>query len=111
MAPVVPEPKPKPVLTALQKAVKKVASASPNAYFVQHTVLSSELTANGYVRRYPVLSQALVVPVSLRQATVYSVVSGPFSSRSTAALFTQNKAIPNDYWIRNAVQLQAVLRR
>lgn len=111
VAPVVPEPKPKPVLTALQKAVKKVASASPNAYFVQHTVLSSELTANGYVRRYPVLSQALVVPVSLRQATVYSVVSGPFSSRSTAALFTQNKAIPNDYWIRNAVQLQAVLRR
>jgi len=111
VAPVVPEAKPKPVLTALQKAVKKVASASPNAYFVQHTVLSSELTANGYVRRYPVLSQALVVPVSLRQATVYSVVSGPFSSRSTAALFTQNKAIPNDYWIRNAVQLQAVLRR
>ena len=111
VAPVVPEPKPEPVLTALQKAVKKVASASPDAYFVQHTVLSSELTANGYVRRYPVLSQALVVPVSLRQATVYSVVSGPFSSRSTAALFTQNKAIPNDYWIRNAVQLQAVLRR
>jgi hypothetical protein len=111
VAPVVPEPKPEPVLTALQKAVKKVASASPDAYFVQHTVLSSELTANGYVRRYPVLSQALVVPVSLRQATVYSVVSGPFSSRSTAALFTQKKAIPNDYWIRNAVQLQAVLRR
>ena len=111
VAPVVPGPKPEPVLTALQKAVKKVASASPDAYFVQHTVLSSELTANGYVRRYPVLSQALVVPVSLRQATVYSVVSGPFSSRSTAALFTQNKAIPNDYWIRNAVQLQAVLRR
>jgi hypothetical protein len=111
VAPVVPEPKPEPVLTALQKAVKKVVSASPDAYFVQHTVLSSELTANGYVRRYPVLSQALVVPVSLRQATVYSVVSGPFRSRSPAALFTQNKAIPNDYWIRNAVQLQAVLRR
>jgi hypothetical protein len=106
-----PKPKPEPVLTALEEAVKKVASASPSAYFVQHTVLSSELTANGYVRRYPVLSQALVVPVRLRQATVYSVVSGPFNSRSTAALFTQNKAIPNDYWIRNAVQLQAVLRR
>ena len=108
---VVPESQPKPALKALQKAAQKVASALPSAYFVQHTVLSTELAANGYIARYQVLNQALVVPMRLRQGTVYSVVSGPFESRSAAALFTQNKAIPNDYWIRNAVQLQAVLRR
>ena len=107
----VPESQPKPALKALQKAAQKVASALPSAYFVQHTVLSTEFAANGYIARYQVLNQALVVPMRLRQGTVYSVVSGPFESRSAAALFTQNKAIPNDYWIRNAVQLQAVLRR
>ena len=111
LQPMLPEPQPEPVVTAQERAVEKVASASASAYFVQHTVLSTEIAANGYLARYQVLNQALIVPIRLRQGTVYSIVSGPFNSRSAAALFTQNKAIPNDYWIRNAVQLQAVLRR
>mgnify|MGYP006075409703 CR=1 len=111
LQPILPEPQPEPVVTAQERAVEKVASASASAYFVQHTVLSTEIAANGYLARYQVLNQALIVPIRLRQGTVYSIVSGPFNSRSAAALFTQNKAIPNDYWIRNAVQLQAVLRR
>ena len=111
LQPILPEPQPEPVVTAQERAVEKVASASASAYFVQHTVLSTEIAANGYLARYQVLTQALIVPIRLRQGTVYSIVSGPFNSRSAAALFTQNKAIPNDYWIRNAVQLQAVLRR
>ena len=110
--PVAPEPEPKPVvMTALESAIEEVASAPPSAYFVQHTVLSTELAAKNYVARYEALSKALIVPVRLGQSTSYSILSGPFNSRSTAALFTQNKAIPNDYWIRNVVQLQAVLRR
>jgi hypothetical protein len=111
VSPVLPQPPAEPVLTVLEKAAQDVASASPSAYFVQHTVLSTELAAKGYIDRYEVLRQARVVPVRLRQSIAYSVVSGPFESRSTAALFTQNKAIPDDYWIRSAVQLQAVLRR
>jgi|CoawatStandDraft_6_1074263.scaffolds.fasta_scaffold00937_3 hypothetical protein len=111
LQPMLPEPQPEPVVTAQERAVEKVVSASASAYFVQHTVLSTEIAANGYLARYQVLNQALIVPIRLRQGTVYSIVSGPFNSRSAAALFTQNKAIPNDYWIRNAVQLQAVLRR
>lgn len=110
--PVAPEPEPKPVvMTALESAIEEVASAPPSAYFVQHTVLSTELAAKNYVARYEALNKALIVPVRLGQSTSYSILSGPFNSRSTAALFTQNKAIPNDYWIRNVVQLQAVLRR
>ena len=111
VSPVLPQPPAEPVLTVLEQAAQDVALASPSAYFVQHTVLSTELAAKGYIDRYEVLRQARVVPVRLRQSTAYSVVSGPFESRSTAALFTQNKAIPDDYWIRSAVQLQAVLRR
>jgi hypothetical protein len=111
VSPVLPQPPAEPVLTVLEQAAQDVASASPSAYFVQHTVLSTELAAKGYIDRYEVLRQARVVPVRLRQSIAYSVVSGPFESRSTAALFTQNKAIPDDYWIRSAVQLQAVLRR
>jgi hypothetical protein len=111
VSPVLPQPPAEPVLTVLEQAVQDVASASPSAYFVQHTVLSTELAAKGYIRRYEGLKQARVVPVRLRQSIAYSVVSGPFESRSTAALFTQNKAIPDDYWIRSSVQLQAVLRR
>ncbi|UVW35145.1 hypothetical protein NYF23_00725 [SAR92 clade bacterium H455] len=109
--PEVTELEPEPVITALKRAIEEVASAPPSAYFVQHTVLSTELAAKNYVARYEVLNKALIVPVRLGQRTSYSIVSGPFNSRSAAALFTQNKTIPNDYWIRNVVQLQAVLRR
>jgi hypothetical protein len=110
--PLVPEPQPKPVvITALARAIEEVASAPPSAYFVQHTVLSTELAAQNYVARYEALNKALIVPVRLGQSTSYSILSGPFNSRSTAALFTQTKTIPDDYWIRNVVQLQAVLRR
>jgi hypothetical protein len=52
-----------------------------------------------------------VVPVRLSQNNAYAVVSGAFDSRSAAALFTQNSSVPDDYWIRGAAQLQAILRR
>ena len=96
---------------ALERAAEAVASAPRSAYFVQHIVLSSELAAKNYIDRYPALSGARVVPVRLSQNNAYAVVSGAFDSRSAAALFTQNSSVPDDYWIRGAAQLQAILRR
>ena len=97
--------------SALERAAEAVASAPRSAYFVQHIVLSSELAAKNYIDRYPALSGARVVPVRLSQNNAYAVVSGAFDSRSAAALFTQNSSVPDDYWIRGAAQLQAILRR
>ena len=95
----------------LQRAAEIVASAPRSAYFVQHIVLSSELAAKIYKGRYPALGGANVVPVRLSQNNAYAVISGPFDSRSAAALFTQNSPVADDYWIRGAAQLQAILRR
>ena len=98
-------------VTDLMRAAQVLSSASPNAYFVQHIVLSSELAAKAYVSRYPILGDAAVVPLRLSQKNAYGVVSGPFTTRAAAALFTQDSAVPDDYWIRSAAQLQAILRR
>jgi hypothetical protein len=95
----------------LQRAAEIIASAPRSAYFVQHIVLSSELAAKSYRGRYPALGGANVVPVRLSQNNAYAVISGPFDSRSAAALFTQNSPVADDYWIRGAAQLQAILRR
>ena len=98
-------------VTDLMRAAQVLSSAPPNAYFVQHIVLSSELAAKAYVSRYPILGDAAVVPLRLSQKKAYGVVSGPFTTRAAAALFTQDSAVPDDYWIRSAAQLQAILRR
>jgi len=98
-------------VTDLMRAAQVLSSAPPNAYFVQHIVLSSELAAKAYVSRYPILGDAAVVPLRLSQKNAYGVVSGPFTTRAAAALFTQDSAVPDDYWIRSAAQLQAILRR
>lgn len=98
-------------VTDLMLAAQVLSSAPPNAYFVQHIVLSSELAAKAYVSRYPILGDAAVVPLRLSQKNAYGVVSGPFTTRAAAALFTQDSAVPDDYWIRSAAQLQAILRR
>ena len=98
-------------VTDLMRAAQDLSSAPPNAYFVQHYVLSSELAAKAYVGRYPILGDAAVVPLRLSQNNAYGVVSGPFTTRAAAALFTQDSAVPDDYWIRSAAQLQAILRR
>ncbi|MDB4581008.1 hypothetical protein N9083_01015, partial [Porticoccaceae bacterium] len=98
-------------VTDLMRAAQVLSSAPPNAYFVQHIVLSSELAAKAYVGRYPILGDAAVVPLRLSQNNAYGAVSGPFTTRAAAALFTQDSAVPDDYWIRSAAQLQAILRR
>jgi cell division septation protein DedD len=106
-----PAPSEPAVVSPLERALKSIAEAPRSAYFVQHIVLSTELAAKGYIDRYPALSGASVVPVLLSQKNAYAVVSGPFDTRSAAALFTQNSSVPDDYWIRGAAQLQAILRR
>lgn len=95
----------------LERSAEIIASAPRSAYFVQHIVLSSEPAAKRYIGGYPALSGANVVPVRLSQNNGYAVISGPFDSRSAAALFTQNSSVPDDYWILGAVQLQAIVRR
>ncbi len=91
--------------------VELIAAAPPSSYFIQHIVLSSEAAANAYIGRYQALSDAAAVPVRLSQKSAWAVISGPFNSRPAAATFTGRSGIPEDFWIRNAAQLQAILRR
>jgi len=104
-------PPSQPPAIAPDSAVELVSAAPSSNYFVQHIVLSSEAAASAYIRRYTALNEARVVPVRVAQKSAWAVISGPFSSRPAAASFTQNPGVPDDYWIRNAAQLQAILRR
>ena len=110
---VVPKPQatPEKPVSALIQAAQRIASARTSEYFVQHIVLSTEAAAEDYISRYQALDKASVVPVRLTQNSAYAVISGPFSSRSAAASFTQNPGVPGDYWIRGAAQLKSILRR
>ncbi|MDC0088671.1 SPOR domain-containing protein [Porticoccaceae bacterium] len=106
-----PQAPPAKPVSALIKAAERIASARSGEYFVQHIVLSTEAAAEDYISRYQALDKASVVPVRLTQNSAYAVISGPFSSRSAAASFTQNPGVPGDYWIRGAAQLKSILRR
>jgi hypothetical protein len=117
---------PAPTITAivpikpLPRLKVDVASGSPLAivdgakstdFFVQHIVLSSKAQAAPYIKRYPGLNQAFVLPITAGSAVSYAVVSGPFTSRLTATNFTKGYGLPADYWIRASPALSAAANR
>ena len=113
VAPQMVPPTSPPVAAAsniVDSIVDIIAAAPPSNYFIQHIVLSSEAAANVYIERYQALSDAAVVPVRLAQKSAWAVISGPFNSRPAAASFTAEPGVPEDFWIRDAAQLQAILR-
>ena len=117
---------PAPTITAivpikpLPRLKVDVASGSPLAivdgakstdFFVQHIVLSSKAQAAPYIKRYPGLNQAFVLPITAGSAVSYAVVFGPFTSRLTATNFTKGYGLPADYWIRASPALSAAANR
>ena len=87
----------------------RVNNARASDFFVQHIVLSTEAQANEYMGRYSSLRKAMVLPIQAGQSRVYAIISGPFSSREKAEAFAEGTAMPSDYWIRGAAQLQGAI--
>ena len=87
----------------------RVNNARASDFFVQHIVLSTEVQANDYLGRYSSLRKAMVLPIQAGQSRVYAIISGPFSTRERAQDFAEGAAMPADYWIRSAIQLQGAL--
>jgi len=51
----------------------------------------------------------MVLPIQAGQSKVYAIISGPFSTRERAEAFAEGAAMPADYWIRGAIQLQGAI--
>jgi hypothetical protein len=110
-------------VVAPKSAVRPVADVAPGSvlaivdgakstdFFVQHIVLSSKAQAAPYIKLYPGLNQAFVLPITAGSAVSYAVVSGPFTSRLTATNFTKAYGLPADYWIRASPALGAAAKR
>ncbi|MDB3966907.1 hypothetical protein N9399_04050, partial [Porticoccaceae bacterium] len=90
-------------------SIARVKTARASDFFVQHIVLSTELQANDYLGRYNSLRKAMVLPIQAGQSRVYAIISGPFSTREKAQAFAEGTAMPADYWIRGAIQLQSAI--
>ena len=90
-------------------SIARVKTARASDFFVQHIVLSTEAQANLYLGRYSSLRKAMVLPIQAGQSKVYAIISGPFSTRERAEAFAEGAAMPADYWIRGAIQLQGAI--
>lgn len=109
---VAPKPVVRPIAeVARDSALAIVDGASSTDFFVQHIVLSSTAQAAPYIKRYPGLNQAFVLPITAGSAVSYAVVSGPFTSRLSATNFTKGYGLPADYWIRASPALGAAAKR
>ena len=91
----------------IDDAVRKIRSAQRQNVFVQHVALDSYADARDWKLANSALSAALVVPVKARPlGTIkYSVVSGPFPTRTQAVAFAQSKGVPTEHWLRSAESL------
>jgi hypothetical protein len=90
--------------------VSRVQAAPANAQFVQHIVYSSRARATAWRAAQPNLSDALVVPIVINDATQFAVASGPFVEREQTRAFVQGLGPDADYWVRTAESLQQILQ-
>ena len=77
---------------------------------MQYIVFTSESQASSFIDDYKGLTDALIVPISLRGKPAYAVVAGPFDSLGAARSSARADQLPRDYWFRSASQLKGALR-
>ena len=91
-------------------AASKVRNSKASDFFVQYIVFTSESQASSFIDDYRGLTDALIVPISLRGKPAYAVVAGPFDSLGAARSSARADQLPGDYWFRSATQLKGALR-
>ncbi|MDC0882840.1 hypothetical protein OAP65_02000 [Litorivicinus sp.] len=112
-APPVAEPAPietpaAPVARVVDPVAEKIRAANPGSQFVQHIVLASAARAEEWLGTQSGLDRAVVVAVSINNATRFAVVSGPFETRAEVREYIQGMDQTADYWVRTARSLQRI---
>ena len=110
-----PVAEPEPVETSAVSAervvdpvAEKIRAANPGSQFVQHIVLASAARAEEWLGTQSGLDRAVVVAVSINNATRFAVVSGPFETRAEVREYIQGMDQTADYWVRTARSLQRI---
>ena len=112
-APPVAEPEPVetsavPAERVVDPVAEKIRTANPGSQFVQHIVLASAARAEEWLGTQSGLDRAVVVAVSINNATRFAVVSGPFETRAEVREYIQGMDQTADYWVRTARSLQRI---
>ena len=97
-----------PVARVIDPVAEKIRTANPGSQFVQHIVLASAARAEEWLSTQSGLDRAVVVAVSINNATRFAVVSGPFETRAEVREYIQGMDQTADYWVRTARSLQRI---
>lgn len=97
-----------PLARSVDSVAEKIRAANPSSQFVQHIVLASAARAEEWLENQAGLNRALVVAVSINNATRFAVVSGPFETRVEVRKYIQGMDQTADYWVRTARSLQRI---
>jgi len=98
-----------PVARVIDPVAEKIRAANPGSQFVQHIVLASAARAEEWLGTQSGLNRAVVVAVSINNATRFAVVSGPFETRAEVREYIQGMDQTADYWVRTARSLQRIV--
>jgi hypothetical protein len=96
------------VARVIDPVAEKIRTANPGSQFVQHIVLASAARAEEWLGTQSGLDRAVVVAVSINNATRFAVVSGPFETRAEVREYIQGMDQTADYWVRTARSLQRI---
>jgi hypothetical protein len=94
--------------SVVEPVAEKIRAANPGSQFVQHIVLASAVKAEEWLGTQAGLERALVVAVTINNATRFAVVSGPFENRVEVREYIQGMDQTADYWVRTARSLQRI---
>ncbi|MDA7749124.1 hypothetical protein N8913_02285 [Litoricola sp.] len=97
-----------PAARTVDPVAEKIRAANPGSQFVQHIVLASAARAEEWLGTQSGLDRAVVVAVSINNATRFAVVSGPFETRAEVREYIQGMDQTADYWVRTARSLQRI---
>ena len=97
-----------PAARVVDPVAEKIRAANPGSQFVQHIVLASAARAEEWLGTQSGLDRAVVVAVSINNATRFAVVSGPFETRAEVREYIQGMDQTADYWVRTARSLQRI---
>ena len=97
-----------PAASVVDPVAEKIRAANPGSQFVQHIVLASAARAEEWIGTQSGLDRAVVVAVSINNATRFAVVSGPFETRAEVREYIQGMDQTADYWVRTARSLQRI---
>ena len=97
-----------PAGSVVDPVAEKIRAANPGSQFVQHIVLASAARAEEWLGTQSGLDRAVVVAVSINNATRFAVVSGPFETRAEVREYIQGMDQTADYWVRTARSLQRI---